>query len=114
MPTAACARGREPFCADHALALAVAMREVAGTARLPSALEAMADLHPVRIGRLRDRVLDPVWAGWGNQTTGLGGVAHVMGFNAMQPGRIKRGDVLFLLAAIVVVGALLAWAFFGT
>jgi hypothetical protein len=37
-----------------------------------------------------------------------------MGFNAMQPGRIKRGDLLFLLAAIVVVGALLAWAFFGT
>jgi hypothetical protein len=37
-----------------------------------------------------------------------------MGFNAMQPGRIKRGDLVFLLAAIVVVGALLAWAFFGT
>ena len=31
----------------------------------------------------------------------------------MQPGRIKRGDLLFLLAAIVVIGALLAWAFFG-
>jgi hypothetical protein len=37
-----------------------------------------------------------------------------MGFNAMQPGRIKRGDLLFLVAAIVVVGVLLAWAFFGT
>jgi hypothetical protein len=36
-----------------------------------------------------------------------------VGFNAMQPGRIKRGDVWFLVAAIVVIGALLAWAFFG-
>jgi hypothetical protein len=34
-----------------------------------------------------------------------------VGFNAMQPGRIKRGDVLMLVAAIVIVGALLAWAF---
>jgi hypothetical protein len=33
-----------------------------------------------------------------------------MGFNAMQPGKVKRGDVLFLLAAIVVIGALVAWA----
>jgi len=36
-----------------------------------------------------------------------------MGFNAMQPGKIKRGDLIFLIAAIVVIGALLAWAFFG-
>jgi len=36
-----------------------------------------------------------------------------VGFNAMQPGRIKRGDMLFLIAAIVVIGALLAWALFG-
>jgi hypothetical protein len=36
-----------------------------------------------------------------------------VGFNAMQPGRIKRGDLLFLVAAIVVIGGLLAWAFFG-
>jgi hypothetical protein len=36
-----------------------------------------------------------------------------MGFNAMQPGRIKKGDLLFLVAAIVVMAALLAWAFFG-
>jgi hypothetical protein len=36
-----------------------------------------------------------------------------MGFNAMQPGRIKRADLLFLLAAVVVIAALLAWAFFG-
>jgi hypothetical protein len=33
-----------------------------------------------------------------------------MGFNAMQPGKIKRGDVLFLVSAIVVVVALVAWA----
>jgi hypothetical protein len=31
----------------------------------------------------------------------------------MQPGRIKRGDLLFLIAAIVVIGALVAWALFG-
>jgi hypothetical protein len=36
-----------------------------------------------------------------------------VGFNAMQPGRIKRGDLLFLIAAIVVIGALIAWALFG-
>lgn len=36
-----------------------------------------------------------------------------MGFNAMQPGKIKRGDVLFLLAAVIVIGVLLAWAFLG-
>ena len=33
-----------------------------------------------------------------------------MGFNAMQPGKTKRGDLLFLLAAIVVVAALVIWA----
>ncbi len=32
-----------------------------------------------------------------------------MGFNAMQPGRIKRGDLLYLLAAIVVIVALIVW-----
>jgi hypothetical protein len=31
----------------------------------------------------------------------------------MQPGRIKRGDLVYLIAAIVVIGGLLAWAFFG-
>lgn len=36
-----------------------------------------------------------------------------MGFNAMQPGKIKRGDLLFLLAAVIVIAGLLAWAFFG-
>jgi hypothetical protein len=33
-----------------------------------------------------------------------------MGFNAMQPGRIKRGDLLYLAAAIVVIVALVVWA----
>ena len=33
-----------------------------------------------------------------------------MGFNAMQPGKIKRGDVIMLVAAIVVVVALIVWA----
>jgi hypothetical protein len=27
-----------------------------------------------------------------------------MGFNAMQPGKVKRGDILFLLSGIAVVG----------
>ena len=33
-----------------------------------------------------------------------------MGFNAMQPGKIKRADLLYLLAAIVVIGGLIVWA----
>ncbi len=33
-----------------------------------------------------------------------------MGFNAMQPGRIKRGDLLFLLVGIAVIVALVVWA----
>jgi hypothetical protein len=33
-----------------------------------------------------------------------------MGFNAMQPGKVKPGDVLFLVAAIVVVALLVLWA----
>jgi hypothetical protein len=33
-----------------------------------------------------------------------------VGFNAMQPGRIKGADLLYLLAAVVVIGALLWWA----
>ena len=36
-----------------------------------------------------------------------------MGFNAMQPGRIKRADLLYLVAAIVVIGVLIAWAVLG-
>jgi hypothetical protein len=33
-----------------------------------------------------------------------------MGFNAMRPGRVKRADLLMLLAALVIVGALVYWA----
>jgi hypothetical protein len=33
-----------------------------------------------------------------------------MGFNAMQPGKIKRADVVMLVAAIVVIVALVLWA----
>ena len=28
-----------------------------------------------------------------------------MGFNAMQPGKVKRGDILFLIFGIVVLAA---------
>jgi len=37
-----------------------------------------------------------------------------MGFNAMQPGKVKRGDLLFLIAAVIVIGLLVAWALFGS
>lgn len=33
-----------------------------------------------------------------------------MGFNAMQPGKVKRGDLLYLIAAVVVIVALVVWA----
>jgi hypothetical protein len=33
-----------------------------------------------------------------------------MGFNAMQPGKIKKGDVIMLVAAIAVLVALIVWA----
>jgi hypothetical protein len=33
-----------------------------------------------------------------------------MGFNAMRPGRVKRGDLIMLVAAIVIVAALVFWA----
>jgi hypothetical protein len=33
-----------------------------------------------------------------------------MGFNAMQPGKIKRGDLIMLAVAIIVVVALILWA----
>jgi hypothetical protein len=36
-----------------------------------------------------------------------------VGFNAMQPGRIKKADLVFLVAAVVVIGALLAWVIWG-
>jgi hypothetical protein len=37
-----------------------------------------------------------------------------MGFNAMQPGKVKRGDLVYLVVALVVIGLLLAWAFLGS
>jgi hypothetical protein len=33
-----------------------------------------------------------------------------MGFNAMRPGKVKRGDLLYLLAAVVVIAGLVVWA----
>jgi hypothetical protein len=33
-----------------------------------------------------------------------------VGFNAMQPGKVKRGDLLYLLAAILVIAGLVVWA----
>jgi hypothetical protein len=33
-----------------------------------------------------------------------------VGFNAMRPGKVKRGDLLYLAAAIAVVAALVIWA----
>ena len=33
-----------------------------------------------------------------------------MGFNAMRPGKVKPADLLYLVAAIVVVAALVVWA----
>ena len=33
-----------------------------------------------------------------------------MGFNAMQPGRLKRGDLIFFVAGVVVIVALVVWA----
>lgn len=33
-----------------------------------------------------------------------------MGFNAMQPGKIKKGDIVMLVAAGVVFLALIVWA----
>ena len=36
-----------------------------------------------------------------------------MGFNAMQPGRVKRADLLIFLGALAVVIGLVIWAIFG-
>ena len=33
-----------------------------------------------------------------------------MGFNAMQPGRLKRGDLIFSVVGVVVIVALIVWA----
>jgi hypothetical protein len=36
-----------------------------------------------------------------------------MGFNARQPGKVKRGDLLYLAAGLIVITALLIWALTG-
>jgi hypothetical protein len=36
-----------------------------------------------------------------------------MGFNAMQPGRVKRIDLILFLVAMAVVVALVVWALVG-
>jgi hypothetical protein len=36
-----------------------------------------------------------------------------MGFNAMQPGRVKRADLIIFLGALAVVVALVLWAIWG-
>lgn len=33
-----------------------------------------------------------------------------MGFNAMQPGRARKGDILMLIAAVVLIVGALVWA----
>ncbi len=33
-----------------------------------------------------------------------------MGFNAMQPGKIKRADLVILVCAVLVIAGLVAWA----
>ena len=33
-----------------------------------------------------------------------------MGFNAMQPGRLKRGDLIFFMVGGVVIVGLIVWA----
>jgi hypothetical protein len=33
-----------------------------------------------------------------------------MGFNTMQPGKVKRGDLLFFLIGVLVIVALIVWA----
>ncbi len=33
-----------------------------------------------------------------------------MGFNIRQPGKIKPADIVYLIAALAVIGALVYWA----
>ena len=33
-----------------------------------------------------------------------------MGFNAMRPGKVKRGDLIMFVAAVGVIVALVVWA----
>ena len=34
-----------------------------------------------------------------------------MGFNTMQPGKVKRGDLLFLVSGVLILGAAVAAVF---
>jgi hypothetical protein len=34
-----------------------------------------------------------------------------VGFNPMQPGKIKRGDILLFLFGLAMIAAVLIWAF---
>jgi hypothetical protein len=34
-----------------------------------------------------------------------------MGFNPMQPGKLKRGDILMFLFGLVMIAAALIWVF---
>ncbi len=36
-----------------------------------------------------------------------------MGFNAMQPGKVKRADLIIFLSALAVVVGLVVWAIWG-
>jgi hypothetical protein len=36
-----------------------------------------------------------------------------MGFNAMQPGKVKRTDLFLFLGALAVIAGLVAWALAG-
>lgn len=33
-----------------------------------------------------------------------------MGFNAMQPGKVKKGDLIMLIVGVLVLIGLVAWA----
>jgi hypothetical protein len=33
-----------------------------------------------------------------------------VGFNAMQPGKIKRGDIVMLVSALALIAGALVWA----
>jgi hypothetical protein len=33
-----------------------------------------------------------------------------MGFNAMQPGKVKRSDIIFLVSGLLVIVGLVIWA----
>ena len=36
-----------------------------------------------------------------------------MGFNARQPGKVRKGDLVFLVSGLVVIAVLLIWALSG-